>query len=67
MVERSHTFLLRGWQEPDGNGEPVWRFSLIQVNEKGERKGFKSLEAVFAYLEQFFNPIKNQISGEKQP
>jgi hypothetical protein len=52
MAEISHAFLLRCWQEPDDDGELAWRFSLTFINHKREKKGFLSLESVFAYLKQ---------------
>jgi hypothetical protein len=52
--ERSHAFLLRCWQEPDGGagGAPAWRFSLTHIDAKREKKGFADLEALMAYLHQ---------------
>ena len=67
MVERSHTSLLRCWQEPDGDGKPTWRFTLTHIDRRRERKGFACLEAVFAYLQGFLALIDRHISGGKQP
>jgi hypothetical protein len=67
MAEKSHAFLLRGWQEPDVDGKPAWRFSLTYINTKREKRGFTSLESVFAYLLAFFNSTNRHISGGKQP
>jgi len=51
--ERSHAFLLRCWQEPDGSleGGAAWRFSLTYINAKRLKKGFASLESLTAYLQ----------------
>ncbi len=52
MAEPSYAFLLRCWKEPDGDGECVWHFLLINIDEKQEKKSFTNLEVVFAYLQQ---------------
>ena len=52
MAEPSHAFLLRCWRETNGNGERVWHFSLIYINDKQEKKGFANLEAVVTYLQK---------------
>jgi hypothetical protein len=44
------SFLLRCWRE-EINGEPNWRFTLVQLGGKGAKRGFASLEAVTVYLE----------------
>jgi hypothetical protein len=67
MAEPSHAFLLRCWQEPDGDGELAWRFSLTYINKKREIKGFASLEAVFTYLQQVLAAFDRSVSGGKQP
>lgn len=46
-------YLLRCWQEPPAQpGDPpsAWRFALESVGQEPERRGFNSLEAVFAFL-----------------
>ncbi len=43
-------FMLRLWQV-GGEGEPAWRASL-ESPHTGERRGFASLEALFAFLEE---------------
>ncbi|MFQ5858223.1 MAG: hypothetical protein ACE5LU_21680 [Anaerolineae bacterium] len=40
---------MRLW-ESSGNGKPAWRASL-EDPRTGSRKGFASLEALFAFLE----------------
>jgi hypothetical protein len=47
-------FLLRCWQEPGAgpNGEPPWRFALLQPGDEGIRRGFASLEDLVAFLRQ---------------
>ena len=67
MAESSYTFLFRSWQEQDGDGELSWRFSLTYINGNRERKGFTSLEAVFAYLQRFFTVNKSHATKGKQP
>jgi hypothetical protein len=42
-------FLLRCWLE-ETDGEPAWRFTLVQVGDKGKMHGFASLEEVTAHL-----------------
>ena len=50
VVRTSYTaFLLRCWQE-EANGEAAWRFTLVQVGDKGNMQGFASLEDVTAHL-----------------
>jgi hypothetical protein len=44
------SYLLRLWQAGSGT-EVVWRASL-QSPHTGERRGFPSLEALFAFLRQ---------------
>ena len=44
------SYLLRLWQAGSGS-ERVWRASL-QSPHTGERRGFPSLEALFAFLRQ---------------
>lgn len=66
MAEPSQAFLLRCWQVTKGDGELAWRFILIDVYEKQEKKGFANLEAVFAYLQQTLASIDRDVSGEKR-
>lgn len=66
MVEPSHAFLLRCWQEPDGDGELAWRFTLIDVYEKQEKKGFANLEAVFTYLQHTLATLDRNVSEGEQ-
>jgi hypothetical protein len=63
--ERSHAFLLRCWQEPDGDagGAPAWRFSLTHIDAKREKRGFADLEALMAHLHQIL-ATKNCITSE---
>jgi hypothetical protein len=44
------SYLLRLWQTK-GGGEMVWRASL-EDSQTGERRGFASLDALFAFLRQ---------------
>ncbi|MEJ2708647.1 MAG: hypothetical protein P8074_13600 [Anaerolineales bacterium] len=67
MAEPSHAFLLRCWQEPDGDGELAWRFSLTYINEKREKRGFANLEAVTTYLQKMLAAFDRGVSGGKQP
>jgi hypothetical protein len=66
MVEHSHAFLLRCWKEPDAGGELAWRFSLVCINGKQEKKGFASLEAVVAHLQQVLAAAAPDVSKEKK-
>jgi len=59
----SRAFLLRCWQEADGEGELSWRFSLTQIDKKREVRGYTDLEAVTAYLHQILN-TGNSIHSE---
>jgi hypothetical protein len=43
------SYLLRLWLEP--NDPPQWR-AMLESPVSGERHGFGSLEALFAFLEQ---------------
>jgi hypothetical protein len=43
-------YMLRLWQDQDQAG-PQWRASL-ESPHTGERRGFASLEALFAFLEE---------------
>ena len=45
-----HSYLLRIWQTTD-RGIPIWRASL-ESPCTGERQGFATLEALYAYLQQ---------------
>ncbi len=67
MAESSHAFLLRCWKEPNGEGELAWRFSLVTINEKGEKKGFASLEAVVDHLRQVLASIERDVPEGKHP
>lgn len=50
MLGKSYTaFLLRCWQE-ETDGEPAWRFTLVQMGDKGSMHGFASLEDLTAHL-----------------
>lgn len=53
-------FLLRCWQEQT-NGEPTWRFTMVQHGGGQVQRGFACLEAVMAFLDEelgnaFFGP-----------
>lgn len=49
-----HAYLLRLWEAGDGQW-PEWRASLESV-QGGERRGFASLAALFAFLEELSRP-----------
>jgi len=59
-------YMLRLWQAK-GEGEPLWRASLEDVRT-GERRGFASLEELFAYLKDETGhtkgPAPPRIAGE---
>ncbi len=63
--ERSHAFLLRCWQEPNGDAGRglAWRFSMTHIDTKREKKGFADLEALMAHLHQILAD-KNCTSSE---
>jgi hypothetical protein len=67
MVEPSLAFLLRCWQEPEGDEEPTWHFSLIQINHQRKTKGFADLEALMIHLQRVLSEVDYIISGGKQP
>jgi hypothetical protein len=44
-------FLLRCWKEGAGpEGEPAWRFTLVQLGNNGVKHGFTKLEDLTAFL-----------------
>lgn len=47
------SFLLRCWQEAGAAAEgiPIWRFTLVKLDENQSKHGFADLPALFAYLE----------------
>ena len=47
--QRYFAYMLRLWQV-SSDGEPIWRTSL-ESPHTGERKGFATLETLFAFLE----------------
>ena len=49
----NRAYLLRCWREEGAspNGQPRWRFSLEEVLPQRQRRGFGSLEALFAFLQ----------------
>ena len=51
---RHEAFILRLWQDGRGreDDQPVWRLSLENPHTS-ERMGFKDLEALVAFLEQW--------------
>ncbi len=44
-------FLLRCWQE-EGERDSQWRFTLVQIGDEEDKKGFGCLEDVMAYLSE---------------
>jgi hypothetical protein len=48
IKSRYHSYLFRLWLEP-GEAEATWRASLEDAHT-GERRGFTSLEALFAFV-----------------
>jgi hypothetical protein len=49
------SFLLRCWQE-EVDGKPVWRFTLVQMDDEGIKKGFASLDEMFTYIRDKLDP-----------
>jgi len=47
---RYYSYLIRLWQE-DGAGETDWRFVLVNLNKKGEQRGFASLDELVVFLQ----------------
>jgi hypothetical protein len=47
-------WLLRCWQEAGAgpDGEPAWRFTLVQAGGEETRRGFASLEALVVFLRE---------------
>ena len=59
-------YMLRLWQV-DGEGGPTWRASL-ESPHTGERRGFASLEALFAFLaEQVSAELDHPASRKEEP
>ncbi len=58
------SYLLRLWQIKSG-GELVWRASL-ESPHTGERRGFASLEALFAFLRQQTSTVSDADSAETE-
>jgi hypothetical protein len=56
------SYLLRLWQI-ESEGELVWRASL-ESPHTGERRGFASLKALFAFLQQQADVVPDGDSGE---
>jgi hypothetical protein len=44
-------FLLRCWQE-NGDGEPLWRFTLVKMGNDHSKKGFARLEDLTTFLRE---------------
>ncbi len=63
---RYRHFVLRLWEERDAEGRhAVWRFSL-QDSQKEARIGFKNLEELVAFLEQWMKDSSENNSAEKE-
>ena len=64
---RYHHFVLLLWEERDADGQhAAWRFSL-QDSQKEARIGFKNLEAVVVFLEQWMKSSSEINSSESFP
>ncbi|MEJ5199546.1 MAG: hypothetical protein WHX53_11535 [Anaerolineae bacterium] len=48
-ADTDRAYLLRCWREG-----ATWRFSLEPVRPRAQRRGFATLEAIFAFLQQEF-------------
>jgi len=57
-------YMLRLWQMGSGE-EPVWRASL-ESPHTGERRGFPSLEALVAFLEEYTRGCECRPQVKKQ-
>jgi len=60
-----HSYLLRLWLEKAG-GRQTWRASLEDTHA-GERQGFPSLEALFAFLLEKTGPLLPAENDLDQP
>lgn len=58
-------FLLRCWQE-ETDGEPAWRFTLVQLGDKRSKQGFASLEAAVTFIRQILTESEPNPSGGKR-
>ncbi|WKZ47914.1 MAG: hypothetical protein QY306_00940 [Anaerolineales bacterium] len=62
---RYRHFVLRLWEERDAKGRhAVWRFSL-QDSQKEARIGFKNLEELVSFLEQWMKDSSKNNSTER--
>jgi len=62
---RYRHFVLRLWEERDAEGRhEAWRFSL-QDSQKEARIGFKNLEELVSFLEQWMKDSPKNNSTEK--
>ena len=52
--ENYRAFLLRCWQEPNSGpeGNPAWRFTLVEAGDEEGKQGFASLEELVSYLQE---------------
>lgn len=55
-------YLLRLWETSDGDAQ-IWRASL-EIPATGERRGFASLEELFAYLQ---DEAGANVNGKRRP
>lgn len=64
---RYHHFVLLVWEERDSDGQHVtWRFSL-QDSQKEARIGFKNLDELIAFLEQWMKSSSEENSNNFSP
>jgi len=64
---RYHHFVLLLWEERGADGQhAAWRFSL-QDSQKEARSGFKNLEEVVVFLEQWMKSSSEINSSESFP
>ena len=59
--DQYQAYMLRLWQD-QGEAGPQWRASL-ESPHTGERRGFASLEALFAFLEERSRGLHPQAGG----
>lgn len=55
--EMYRSYLLRCRREPLDR-EPVWRFTLVHIDDDQKKKGFASLEDVFTYIRDDLDHIR---------
>lgn len=58
------SYLLRLWLEP--SNPPEWR-AMLESPSSGERHGFSSLKALFAFVEQEAERLESETNARTDP